>query len=146
MRFQFRFQVLLNWKKSLEELSQLRLAEQNKELQGQEKDIENVKQKRSAYDQEIQRKSSQGLPAGEMLTYQHYLEKSYQDLLAKEEKKELTLREIEKERKKLMDLTKQRKILEKLKEKRIKKFLRHVEQKEQKDNDERALRENEPLK
>ncbi len=144
MRFQFRFQILLNWKKSLEELAQLRLAEQIKELQRQEEDIQNVREKRSAYDEEIQHKSSQGLPVGEVLTYQQYLEKSYQDLLGKEEKKKLTLQEIEKERKKLLDLTKQRKILEKLKEKRVKKFLHHVEQQEQKNNDEQARRRNEP--
>jgi flagellar FliJ protein len=138
MGFVFKLQGLLNWKKNLEELSQMRLAEKLKQLQIEEEEIQGLIKQRSAYHLELQEKSVQGLKAGEYLTYQHYFERSLQDLLLREEKKKITLREAEAEREKLVALTKQRKILERLKEKRLKKFMYQSEQQERSKNDERV--------
>jgi flagellar FliJ protein len=140
MRFVFKLQALLNWKKNLEELAQMRLAEKIKVLQTQEEEIQNLRNQRSAYAEEINERSLQGLKAGEYLTYQQYFEESYKDLILKEEKKRLTIQEIEKEREKLISFTKQRKILEKLREKRLKKFIYQAEQEDQIKNDERTIR------
>jgi flagellar FliJ protein len=140
MRFVFKLQALLNWKKNLEELAQMRLAEKIKVLQTQEEEIQNLRNQRSAYAEEINERSLQGLTAGEYLTYQQYFEESYKDLILKEEKKRLTIQEIEKEREKLISFTKQRKILEKLREKRLKKFIYQAEQEDQIKNDERTIR------
>jgi flagellar FliJ protein len=141
MRFVFKLQALLNWKRNLEELAQMRLAEKIKDLKTQEEEIQNLRNQRTAYAKEINEKSLRGLKAGEYLTYQHYFEESYSDLILKEEKKRLTIQEIEKEREKLNSFTKQRKILEKLKEKRLKKFNDQTEQEDQIRNDERAIRD-----
>ena len=140
MRFIFKLQALLNWKKNLEELSQMRLADKLKYLQTQEEEIQNLRNQRSAYAQEINERSLQGLKAGEYLTYQQYFEESYKDLMGKEEEKKLTIREIEMEREKLIAFTKQRKILEKLKEKRLRKFIYQAEKEDQIKSDERAIR------
>jgi flagellar FliJ protein len=141
MRFVFKLQALLNWKRNLEELAQMRLAEKIKDLKTQEEEIQNLRNQRTAYAKEINEKSLRGLKAGEYLTYQHYFEESYSDLILKEEKKRLTIQEIEKEREKLNSFTKQRKILEKLKEKRLKKFIDQAEKEDQIRNDERAIRD-----
>jgi flagellar FliJ protein len=141
MRFVFKLQALLNWKRNLEELAQMRLAEKIKDLKTQEEEIQNLRNQRTAYAKEINEKSLRGLKAGEYLTYQHYFEESYSDLILKEEKKRLTIQGIEKEREKLISFTKQRKILEKLKEKRLKKFNDQTEQEDQIRNDERAIRD-----
>ena len=138
MGFVFKLQGLLNWKKNLEELSQMRLAEKLKQLQVEEEEIEGLIRQRSAYHLELQEKSVQGLKAAEYLTYQHYFERSLQDLLLREEKKKITLREAEAEREKLVALTKQRKTLERLREKRLKKFMYQSEQEERSKNDERV--------
>jgi flagellar FliJ protein len=140
MRFVFKLQALLNWKKNLEELSQMRLADRLKYLQTQEEEIQNLRNQRSAYAQEMNERSLRGLKAGEYLTYQQYFEKSYKDLILKEEKKKHTIREIEMEREKLIAFTKQRKILEKLKEKKLERFMYQAEREEQIKNDERAIR------
>jgi flagellar FliJ protein len=140
MRFVFKLQALLNWKKNLEELSQMRLADRLKYLQTQEEEIQNLRNQRSAYAQEMNERSLRGLKAGEYLTYQQYFEKSYKDLILKEEKKKHTIREIEMEREKLIAFTKQRKILEKLKEKKLERFRYQAEREEQIKNDERAIR------
>jgi flagellar FliJ protein len=140
MRFVFKLQALLNWKKNLEELSQMRLADRLKYLQTQEEEIKNLRNQRSAYAQEMNERSLRGLKTGEYLTYQQYFEKSYKDLILKEEKKKHTIREIEMEREKLIAFTKQRKILEKLKEKKLERFRYQAEREEQIKNDERAIR------
>jgi len=139
MRFVFKFQALLNWKKNLEELSQMRLAEKLKQLRAEEEEIQRLITHRSAYGQELKEKSVQGLKVGEYLSYQDYFEKSYEDLLCREERKMMTLREIEAEREKLLAFTKQRKILEKLKENRLKKFSYQLEREDRLRNDERVI-------
>jgi len=139
MGFVFKLQGLLNWKKNLEELSQMRLAEKLKQLQAEEEEIQRLINQRSAYQQELREKSVHGLNAAEYLTYQHYFERSLKDLLFREEKKKIALREIEVEREKLIAFTKQRKILEKLKEKRLKKFMYQLEQEDRTKSDERVI-------
>jgi flagellar export protein FliJ len=84
MRFVFKLQALLNWKRNLEELAQMRLAEKIKDLKTQEEEIQNLRNQRTAYAKEINEKSLRGLKAGEYLTYQHYFEESYSDLILKE--------------------------------------------------------------
>jgi flagellar FliJ protein len=140
MRFIFKLQALLNWKKNLEELAQMRLADKLKSLRTQEEEIQNLRNQRSAYAQEINERSLKGLEAGDYLTYQQYFEESYQELMLKEEKKNHTIGEIEMERQKLIAFMKQRKILGKLKEKRLKKFIYQAEKEELIKNDERAIR------
>ncbi len=140
MRFVYKLQALLNWKKNLEELAQMRLADKLMYLKTQEEEIQNLRNQRSAYAQEINDRSLRGLKAGEYLTYQQYFEESYKNLILKEEKKKQTIGEIEREREKLIAFTKQRKILEKLKEKKLEKFMYQAEREEQIKNDERAIR------
>ena len=139
MAFVFKLQNLLNWKKNLEELSQMRLTEKLKQLRFEEEEIQRLIEQRSTYQQELQEKSRQGLSAAEYLTYQYYLERTLQDLLLQEEKKEITTREAEGEREKLMALTKQKKILEKLREKRLRKFMLQSEREERSKNDETVI-------
>jgi flagellar FliJ protein len=140
MRFVFKLQALLNWKKNLEELSQMRLADKLKHLKTQEEEIQSLINHRSVYSQEINELSLKGLKVGEYVTYQQYFEESYKDLILKEAKKRLTIQEIEVERGNLIAFTKERKILEKLKEKRLKKYMYQLEKEDQIKNDERAIR------
>jgi flagellar FliJ protein len=139
MRFVFKLQALLNWRRNLEELSQIRLTEKLKQLRAEEEEIQRLITQRSVYGQELKEKSVQGLKVGEYLSYQDYFEKSYEDLLCREERKMITLREIETEREKLLAFTKQRKILEKLKSNRSKKFSYQLEREDQLRNDEKVI-------
>ena len=136
MRFSFPLEALLNWKRSLEESSQIRLAEMVTRLKVQEQEIEKLILKRLSYEQKLKEKSQGGMRVGEYLLYKQFAEDSRKDLLSKEEKKRQTLREIEEEREKLIGLMKEKKILLKLKEKEFKNFLYQSEKAEQKQNDE----------
>jgi flagellar FliJ protein len=138
MRFSFPLEALLNWKRSLEESSQMRLAEIVTRLKVQEQEIEKLILKRLSHEEKLKEKSHRGIRVGEYLLYKQFAEDSRRDLLSKEEKKKRTLREIEEEREKLIALMKEKKILEKLKEKQFKSFLSQSEKAEQKQNDEIA--------
>jgi len=136
MRFTFPLQALLNWKRSLEEHSQMRLAQMKARLQDEERKIEKLVLKRLSCEQALREKAGQGVAAGEYILYKQFSEDSLRDILFKEEEKRRTLREIEKERVQLLALTKEKKTLEKLKEKSFNNFRARMEKAEQKENDE----------
>jgi flagellar FliJ protein len=139
MKFTFRLQVLLNWKRNLEEFAQMKLAEKVQRLRKQEEEIEKLVLLRISQDEELRGKSLRGIQANEYLLYKDYAEESRKDLLAREEEKKNTIRVVAEERGKLVTLTKERKILDRLKEKKLQTFLRQVDTKDQKEMDERAV-------
>jgi flagellar biosynthesis chaperone FliJ len=91
MKFNFPLQILLNWKRNLEEFAQMKLAEKIQRLRKQEEEIERLAFLRLSRDEELQEKST---------------------------------------------LTKERKILDRLKEKGFRTFLRQMDIRDQKEIDE----------
>jgi flagellar FliJ protein len=144
MPFHFSLQPLLNWKKSLEEQSQMRLAGMMTRLKAQEEEIEKLILQRLACEQRLKEKSEQGIPAGEYLLFKQFGEESRKELISKEDEKRRILREIDQEREKLLALTKEKKTLERLKEKQLKEFLFRLEKAEQKRADETATLKYQP--
>jgi flagellar FliJ protein len=136
MRFSFPLQTLLNWKRNLEEFSQMRLAAKITRLKNQDEEIQELVLKRLSYEEELNLKIRQGVGADEYSLYQRFAEDSRKDLLNKELQKENTKREVEVERRKMIALSKEKKILERLRDKRFKIFINHLEKLEQKNNDE----------
>jgi flagellar FliJ protein len=139
MRFSFRLQSLLNWKRSLEESSQMRLAEKIKQLRIQEEEIRLLIQQRVEKDQELNEKMRSPVNVGEYLTYKQFGEDSYYDLLRREKQKETKKGEMEGERENLVGLMKERKMLERIKEKRLRKFVYQMEKLDQKKVDEMVI-------
>ena len=122
----------------------MRLAEVITRLRAQEQEIEKLTLKRLSYEQKLKEKSHQGIRGEEYILYKQFAEDSRKDLYSKEEKKRGILQEIDKEREKLIALTKEKKILEKLKEKQFKNFLRQEEKAQQKQDDEMATMKYQP--
>ncbi len=139
MRFFFPLQTLLNWKQNLEEIAQLSLAAKTVRLRNQEEEIQRLTRKRNAYDEELLKKSLQGIQAHEYSLYKEFGKDSWEDLRSKESKREEALREVEEEREKTITLSKEKKILEKLRERKFRTFLSHLEKLEQKGNDEMVV-------
>ena len=127
MPFHFSLQPLLNWKKSLEEQSQMRLAGMMTRLKAQEEEIEKLTLQRLACELKLKEKSEQGIPAGEYLLFKQFGEESRKELISKEDEKRRILREMDQERGKLLALTKEKKTLERLKEKQLKEFLSRLQ-------------------
>ena len=136
MPFHFFLQPLLNWKKSLEEQSQMRLAGMMTRLKAKEEEIEKLTLQRLACEQKLKEKSEQGMPAGEYVLFKQFGEESRKELISKEDEKRRILREMDQERGKLLALTKEKKTLERLKEKQLKEFLSRLQKAEQKRADE----------
>jgi flagellar protein FliJ len=145
MRFPFSLQPLLDWKRNLEEVAQIRLTAKMTLLKTQEEEIEKLTLKRLAYEEELQNKISRGIRATEYVIYKQFAEESQAELKVKEHKKKETVQEIERDRGKLIQLSKEKKILERLKEKKHKSFLYQMEKKEQKRNDEMVITRYRPL-
>ncbi len=145
MRFPFSLQPLLDWKRNLEEVAQIRLTGKMTLLKAQEEEIERLTLKRLAHEEELREKISGGIRAPEYVLYKQFAEESRAELKAREHKKKETIREIERDRERLVYLSKEKKILERLKEKKRKAFLYQAEQNEQKRNDEMVITRRRPL-
>jgi flagellar FliJ protein len=139
MKFHFSLQSLLNWKKNLEECSQMRLAKKKVQLQAQEEEITELMTRRRENEERLHDKVVRGIGLGEYLLHKEFDEDSFEDLLNKESQKERTQVEIEGERKVLTGFMKERKMLERLKEKGLKTFTGKMEKLEQKNADEMVL-------
>jgi flagellar FliJ protein len=145
MRFPFSLQPFLNWKRNLEEVAQIRLTAKMTLLRSQEEEIERLTLRRLAREEELGHKIARGIPAPEYVLYKQFSEDSRAELKAREQKKKETIREIETDREKLVQLSKEKKILERLKEKKYKAFLYQAERNEQKKNDEMVITRRRPL-
>jgi len=144
MRFTYPLQALLNWKRSLEDYSQLKLAAMATRLKAQEEEIEKLTLKRLSNEQKLEEKAGQGILAGEFALYRQFGEESRKELLSQEERKRNILQEIDRERGKLVALTKEKKILERLKEKQFQKFRYETERSDQKAIDEITILKYQP--
>ncbi len=136
MPFHFSLQPLLDWKRNLEEQSQMLLAGLITRLKTQEEEIARLALKRLGYEQNLKEKSEQGIRVGEYLLFKQFAEESQKELISQENQKRKILGEIDQERQKLLALTKEKKTLERLKEKQFKEFLSRLEKAEQKQVDE----------
>jgi flagellar protein FliJ len=139
MRFSFRLETVLNWKRSLEEISQLKLSQKVRQFREQEAAIGRLTGERLAGDRQLIQRCQGGIEATEYLFNKEFAEESYRELLSREDEKRSTLREIDQERESLVSLMKERKILEKLKEKKLKEFTDRIEKSDQKAMDERSV-------
>ena len=135
MRFPFSLQVVLDWKRNLEEFCQLRLAAQISRLRCQEDELQKLIHQKLALAEDLKKRSSQGMPVPEYLLYQQFAEASRLELITKEERRREIKKEVEAERENLIQLSKEKKTLERLKERRLKDYLYQQERNEQKQND-----------
>ncbi|MEI9478061.1 MAG: flagellar export protein FliJ [Deltaproteobacteria bacterium] len=139
MRFVFPFETLLNMKKNLEELSQMRLAKKMNQLREQEEAIQRVIEEILSNEQALKEKIGQGMKASEYVVYKVYEEDLTQELQLKKEARKQTKKEIEAEQKILIQLMKERKMFERLKEKQWKRFQSQMERLDQKNSDEMVI-------
>ncbi len=139
MRFVFPFETLLNMKKNLEELSQMRLAKKMNQLREQEEAIQRVIEEILSNGQALKEKIGQGMKASEYVIYKVYEEDLTRELQLKKEARKQTKKEIEAEQKILIQLMKERKMFERLKEKQWKRFQSQVEKLDQKNSDEMVI-------
>ncbi len=122
----------------------MKVAAKGRQLNRQEAEIQRLASQRAEIGRILNAKASEGMQVGEYLLYHDYAEGSYHVLMKKEVEKEQTKREMEVERERLMGFVKERKMLERLKEKRLKKFIALMEKLDQKNIDEIVIQKFHP--
>jgi len=139
MKFLFRLENVLSWKRTLEDHSQVRLVQKREKLRRQEEDIQSLMHHRFEIDRRVNERLKQNLPAGDYLISKQFNEESYDELVEKEHQKKETEKEIDRELEKLKGFMKERKMLEKIKEKRFEKYVYQEKRLEQKNMDDRVI-------
>lgn len=132
MKFIFRLQKLLDWKKSLEDQSRLILLQKNEDLKRSEEEIKKLIETRTRQLKALEEKLKEGLKGAEYLVYQQFNEWNYNHLIEQRGIRNDKEEEVKRELKNLLILIKERKVLEKFKEKRFRKYIHKQEKEEQK--------------
>lgn len=140
MKFHFRLETLLNWKKGLEEQSRIIVARKVEELKKQEEKIKFLVNERIDQFKKFEKKLQKGMDSSEYFIYQQFNEQNYEDLSKQKISKYLKEQEIDQEQKILIEIIKEKKILERLKERKLMRFNYQKEKNEQKFLDEFLIR------
>jgi flagellar export protein FliJ len=133
--FSFRLQSLLNYRRSLEDLAQIRLTERLSALSLQETRMRDLTGLRTACQQAFREKTGEPAPVNELVFYLDFQERSFEQLNRLAEGREKIQGEVQRERERLLSLTRDRKILEKLREYQQKGFLQNLDRQERKEVD-----------
>lgn len=139
MRYSFKFETLLNYKKRLEEVAQQVLAQKMTERAEAEQKLNRLKTRGEKCLFELIKKRAKGIPAAQHLLYINYLNLLAKDIAIQEEVAQALARAVEEARQKLLKLSREKKMIEKLKKKDFNAFTQEMIRVEQKENDELVL-------
>lgn len=139
MRYSFKFETLLNYKKRLEEVAQQVLAQKMTERAEAEQKLNRLKTRKGECLFELIEKRTKGIPAAQHLLYINYLNLLAKDIAIQEEVVRALTRAVEEARQKLLKLSREKKMIEKLKKKDFNAFTQEIIRMEQKENDELVL-------
>ncbi|MEW6326152.1 MAG: flagellar export protein FliJ [Thermodesulfobacteriota bacterium] len=139
MRYSFKFEALLNYKKRLEEVAQQVLAQKMTELAEAEQKLDQLKTREEECLAELIEKRIKGIPVARHLLYINYLNLLAKDIAMHEEVVQALIRAVEEARQKLLKSSREKKMIEKLKKKDFDAFTQELIRLEQKENDELVL-------
>jgi flagellar FliJ protein len=139
MRYSFKFETLLNYKKRLEEVAQQFLAQKMTEWAEAEQKLNRLRTREEGCLFELIEKRTKGIPAARHLLYINYLNLLAKDIAIQEEVVQSLTRAVEEARQKLIKLSREKKMIEKLKKKDFDAFTQEMIHLEQKENDELVL-------
>ena len=128
--YRFNLQVLLDYRKRIEEGLQIELSQVQRKLEKEKQLLTAYHREKRYYEEELVRREEKEIDVSEALLYRDYLRgmririKEQRDMVAKA-KGDLDIKQNE-----LLNATKKRKVLEKVKEKEWKRFKEILERKE----------------
>jgi len=128
--YRFNLQVLLDYRKRIEEGLQIELSQVQRELEKEKQLLTAYQREKRYYEEELVRREEKEIDVSEALLYRDYLRgmririKEQRDVVAKA-KGDLDIKQNE-----LLNATKKKKVLEKVKEKEWKRFKENLERKE----------------
>ena len=138
--YRFNLQVLLDYRKRIEEGLQIECSLIQKELETARQVLLSCQQEKVRYEEELAEKESREVNLHESVLYRDYLRgmrKKIEELKNRVATKKI---ELDKKQEELLAATKNRKVLEKVKEKHAKEFMNEMEKKERRFVDEVGIR------
>jgi flagellar FliJ protein len=128
--YRFNLQVLLDYRKRIEEGLQIELSQIRRDLEKEKQLLISSQRKKLHYEEELVKKEEKDINVNEALLYRDYLKgmririKEQRDLVAK------VKMDLDKKREELLDATKKKKVLEKVKEGDWKRFMEGLQKRE----------------
>ncbi|MCK5011836.1 MAG: flagellar export protein FliJ [Deltaproteobacteria bacterium] len=128
--YRFNLQVLLDYRKRVEEGIQIELSHVQRKLEEEKQLVISYREEKNFYEEELLRREEREIDVEEGILYRDYL-KGMRAKIKKQEEIVARMRvELDKKREELLAVTKNRKILEKVKEKDWEKFARELARRE----------------
>ena len=128
--YRFNLQVLLDYRKRVEEGIQIELSHVQRKLEEEKQLVTSYREEKNFYEEELLRREEREIDVEEGILYRDYL-KGMRAKIKKQEEIVTRMRvELDKKREELLAVTKNRKILEKVKEKDWEKFARELARRE----------------
>ncbi len=122
--YRFNLQALLDYRKCIEEGIQIELSHVQRELEKEKRLLISLQEEKRYYEEELVRREKKRIDVDEGILYRDYLKGM---MIKIKKQREITARilpELDKKRDELLAATKKRKVLEKLREKDWKKFVK----------------------
>jgi flagellar FliJ protein len=138
--YRFNLQVLLDYRKRIEEGLQIECSHIQKELESERQVLLSCQQEKVRYEEELAEKESREVNLQESVLYRDYLRGMRKKIEVLKNQVATKKVELDNKQEELLAATKNRKVLEKLKEKHTKEFLHELEKKERTFIDEVGIR------
>jgi len=128
--YRFNLQVLLDYRKRIEEGLQIELSQIQRALEKEKWLLLSYQREKSYYEEKLLRREEKEINVNEALLYRNYLRGMRVRIKGQREKAAKIKMDLDKKQEELFDATKKRKVLEKVKEKGWKRFMDKLQRRE----------------
>ena len=128
--YRFNLQVVLNYRKRIEEGLQMELSGVQRELESAKQVFFAYQREKGYYEEELAKREAREVNIDESILYRDYLKGMNRKIKAQREIVAKAKIEVDKKQEELLIATKKRKVLEKVREKHMKEFMDDLERKE----------------
>lgn len=138
--YRFNLQVLLDYRKRIEEGFQIELSLIQKELENARQALLSSQQEKTHYEEELAEREAREVNLQESILYRDYLRGIRKKIQEQRDRVATIKMEFDKKQEELLAATKNRKVLEKVKEKHAKEFMEELQKQERAFVDEVGIR------
>jgi len=128
--YSFNLQVLLDYRKRIEEGLQIELSQIQRTLEKEKRILLSYQREKRYYEEELVRREEREINVNEALLYRNYLRGMRVRIKGRREKVAKIKVDLDKKQVELFDATKKRKVLEKVKERGWKRFMDSLQRRE----------------
>ena len=138
--YRFNLEVVLNYRKRIEEGLQMELSSTQRELESAKQMFFAYQREKSFYEEELVKREAREINIQESILYRDYLKGMNNKIKVQKEIVAKAKMAVDKKQEELLTATKKRKVLEKVREKDLREFMDGLERKERIFTDEMGIR------